>query len=309
MDIHQCIDARAALTLGKDMTFRDYAQGAFRMRGIGNGQTIELFIIPEVMRLVEDQCARVGAPQAPIPTHSSPFPFGQDLLPLQPYSSSAGVGGQSPTKQLLVNVAAWLTVNAMKSENMQFRMLCQQSIDNVSRKRAYILLTTHFRELTQLAFSARAKEYASKQSPKNSASDIDGDLDLDDKTQNLFADDMDAIRSVVLAGTVGSSTTNKIVGIEFIQKSIDILTERLDFTVPNSIPMPVPLSDTLRNSIMRRQDYIKSDYDKAVVEKILMVLVNSEGLARKRFGEPTVADEAEDDQDANLQKEQVAEEE
>ena len=54
MDIHQCIYARAALTLGKDMTFRDYAQGAFRMRGIGRGQTIELFVIPEVMNLINE---------------------------------------------------------------------------------------------------------------------------------------------------------------------------------------------------------------------------------------------------------------
>jgi hypothetical protein len=33
MDIKQAVDACAALTLGKDMVFRDYAQGAFRMRG------------------------------------------------------------------------------------------------------------------------------------------------------------------------------------------------------------------------------------------------------------------------------------
>ena len=59
MDIHQCIDARAALMLGKDMTFRDYAQGAFRMRGIGKGQMIELFIIPEVMRLIQDQLSQM----------------------------------------------------------------------------------------------------------------------------------------------------------------------------------------------------------------------------------------------------------
>jgi len=38
MDIKQVLNAKAALTLGKDMTFRDYAQGAFRMRGIGRGQ-------------------------------------------------------------------------------------------------------------------------------------------------------------------------------------------------------------------------------------------------------------------------------
>ncbi|KAJ0406964.1 hypothetical protein P43SY_005197 [Pythium insidiosum] len=34
MDIKQCVNARAVLTLGKDMTFRDYAQGAYRMRDI-----------------------------------------------------------------------------------------------------------------------------------------------------------------------------------------------------------------------------------------------------------------------------------
>jgi hypothetical protein len=48
MDIQHALNARAVLTLGKDMTFRDYAQGAYRMRGIGMGQTIELLIIPEV---------------------------------------------------------------------------------------------------------------------------------------------------------------------------------------------------------------------------------------------------------------------
>ena len=46
MDIPQGASARAVLTLGKDLTFRDYAQGAYRMRGIGKGQTIVLFVIP-----------------------------------------------------------------------------------------------------------------------------------------------------------------------------------------------------------------------------------------------------------------------
>jgi len=60
MDIHQALNAKAVLTLGKDMTFRDYAQGAFRMRGIGRGQTIHLFIIPEVLRVSEEQLKRAG---------------------------------------------------------------------------------------------------------------------------------------------------------------------------------------------------------------------------------------------------------
>jgi hypothetical protein len=48
MDIKQALNAVAVVTLGKDNTWRDYAQGAYRMRGIGKGQTIALYIIPEV---------------------------------------------------------------------------------------------------------------------------------------------------------------------------------------------------------------------------------------------------------------------
>jgi hypothetical protein len=318
MDIHQSIDARAVLTLGKDMTFRDYAQGAFRMRGIGKGQTVELFIIPEVLRLVNDQMARVNGPvinpiQAAAALAIQPQGgYGADLPnanPLQPQSPRSGLAlPHGSSRQLLVNVAAWLTVNGMKSENMQFRMLCHQSIDNVSRKRAYAILTTHYRELTQIAFSGRAKEFASKVLPKDGASDIDGDLEIDLKNKDLFADDNEVIRTVVQAGSVGANQ-NAMIGIEKIQLCLDILAERLDFNVPNSLPIPAALSDTLRNSVMRRKDFIKNDYDKAVVDKILMVLVNSEGLVRKKFGAASVEEEAEDDQDANIQKEQVSEEE
>ena len=37
MDISHLSNARAVVTLGKDMTFRDFVQGAFRMRGIVRG--------------------------------------------------------------------------------------------------------------------------------------------------------------------------------------------------------------------------------------------------------------------------------
>lgn len=55
MDIKQAVDACAALTLGKDMVFRDYAQGAFRMRGIGRGQTIQLLVVPEIQDRIATQ--------------------------------------------------------------------------------------------------------------------------------------------------------------------------------------------------------------------------------------------------------------
>ncbi len=317
MDIHQCIDARAALTLGKDMTFRDYAQGAFRMRGIGNGQTIELFVIPEVLRLIDDRQKRVQrqtGTAAPLQMQNhAASRHGADLLSLAS-SVSSPVGFQSATQgtQLLINVAAWLTVNGMKSENVQFRMLCHQSVDNVMRKRAYGILTGSYRELTQMAFASRVKEFAALAASSvggQNSSDIDTDVDGLFEGRKLFADDMTAIRSVVQAGVGGTSTkAPPPVGIDKIQKCLDMLTERIDYTVQNDIPMEVPLSETIRNNIMKNSDFIENDYDKAVVDKILMVLTNSEQISKRAAGR-FIEVESEEDENVDLQKEQVAEEE
>ena len=314
MDIHQCIDARAVLTLGKDMTFRDYAQGAYRMRGIGKGQTIELFIIPEVMRLINDQIVKLNKkPQNPLQVQplAPTGGYASDLLSLaNPLSAPPSMQAAGSGRQLLVNVSAWLTVNGMKSENMQFKMLCQQSIENVTRKRAYKTLTTNYRELTQLAFSARMREFAnlSASGAQKDAATSGFDEWLKG-TKSLFADDIDAIKTLVLPNSGGSAARMKLVGVEVLQRSIDILSERLDFTVQNSIPIPVPLSDQLRNNVIQRKDFIVNDYDKAVVDKILMVLINSEGLAKNRSAGPVVEEVGDEDQDANLGKEQVSEEE
>ncbi|KDO28986.1 hypothetical protein SPRG_20090 [Saprolegnia parasitica CBS 223.65] len=107
MDIKQCTSARAVLTLGKDMTFRDYAQGAYRMRGIGAGQTIHLYLIPEVENRIRQEVAT-----------------GPVLL-----------------DDFRLLVPAWLLVNSMKMESMQLVQLSLQELHNTWRKRAlYALL-------------------------------------------------------------------------------------------------------------------------------------------------------------------------
>ena len=52
MDIKQALDATAVCTLGKDMTLRDHAQGVYRMRGLGRGQTIIVLVVDEVRELI-----------------------------------------------------------------------------------------------------------------------------------------------------------------------------------------------------------------------------------------------------------------
>ena len=70
------------------------------MRGIGRGQTIHLYIVPEIKRLIKKSLPRL-------------------------------------TGNIEDDVAAWLIINGMRSEKLQFNLLCDQSTANVWRKRAY----------------------------------------------------------------------------------------------------------------------------------------------------------------------------
>ena len=47
------------------------------------------------------------------------------------------------TTQLCKDVAAWLCLNQMRSERTQFNLLCEQTVSNVWRKRAYRTILHH----------------------------------------------------------------------------------------------------------------------------------------------------------------------
>merc|ERR1719171_1842267 len=64
MDIKQPLSCTACLTLGKDMTLRDYSQGAYRMRGIGKGQCIQLLLTPEASSLMHKALGKVEGVKA-----------------------------------------------------------------------------------------------------------------------------------------------------------------------------------------------------------------------------------------------------
>eukprot|EP00672_Neobodo_designis_P024537 CAMPEP_0174834562 /NCGR_PEP_ID=MMETSP1114-20130205/4894_1 /TAXON_ID=312471 /ORGANISM="Neobodo designis, Strain CCAP 1951/1" /LENGTH=418 /DNA_ID=CAMNT_0016068475 /DNA_START=1 /DNA_END=1253 /DNA_ORIENTATION=- len=99
-DVKQAQTAVAVVTIGKDMVFRDYAQGAYRMRGIGQGQRIHLYVIPEVAGRI----AHV-------------------------------LGTKHATGRPEVDVPAWLLLNAMRIEGLQSVKLAAQEVANVFRKR------------------------------------------------------------------------------------------------------------------------------------------------------------------------------
>lgn len=109
MDIPQTLNAIAVVTLGKDMTLRDYAQGAYRMRGIGKGQTIRLFIIPEVQQLIYREMKKAGLKREKAQMEAN----------------------------ILNDVLGWLVINSMQSERIQFNQLQIQNSASVWRKNAF----------------------------------------------------------------------------------------------------------------------------------------------------------------------------
>ncbi|CAJ1411091.1 unnamed protein product [Effrenium voratum] len=115
MDIQHKPDARAILTLGKDMVWRDYCQGAYRMRGINRGQRVVVYAIPEVSKLVEkaltDVAIRADAKRSP-----------------------------------LVRLVVWLVLNGLRSEKVQAGMLRSQDSHTLWRRPAFVWLQEHAEE-------------------------------------------------------------------------------------------------------------------------------------------------------------------
>ena len=131
MDIKQHPKAVAVLTIGKDMTFRDYAQGAYRMRGLAKGQpqTIQLYIVPEVRGLVLSQvdaqspssdAAASGSERASTMTRTGRMTGSMTLLP------------NSDVKAIV----AWLLLNSIRLESKQMMQLAVQNCDGVYRRLA-----------------------------------------------------------------------------------------------------------------------------------------------------------------------------
>ena len=89
------------------------------MRGIGNGQTIEVLIIPEIEKLIRKTIS-VGT------TSIADSPKGQ-----------------------LYNILAWLILNQMRSERVQFHVLCEQNIANLWRKRTFNIMKRDLDKLTE----------------------------------------------------------------------------------------------------------------------------------------------------------------
>ena len=211
------------------MTFRDYAQGAFRMRGIGNGQKIILMIIPEVAKLISER----GADEVKPAAAAAPVGGGaQDLLSMDgggwgDGGALAGQEQQAPQifeaadRALLVNVAAWLVINGMKSENLQFNVLCEQSVRNVWRKRAFNTLSTGYDSLLKAAHGVRTRRKSTMSKDQRAEEEIKEKM----SSGQMSAGDVEKIKMLMTQNRKASEGAHNI-SLGMIQKCLDIFCER-----------------------------------------------------------------------------------
>ena len=115
MDIPQPIDGYAVATIGKDMTLRDFSQGCWRMRDLGQGQRVHVVVPCEVEKLMKE-VANTGA-----------------LLKVD-------ASPHAPVLRSNLLLLAWLTQNGVRSEEQQAVQLREQNIRDVARRMSLGLL-------------------------------------------------------------------------------------------------------------------------------------------------------------------------
>lgn len=264
MDIQHTVNALAALTLSKDMTFRDYAQGAYRMRGVGKGQRIEVLIIPEVRKLVYVQLAAAKLASRCAILREEYEDGSTGMMPLavvaKPNTESADAGvdasftasssslvaassssdgaataaelassqpSASDLSQVLQDVSSWLLLQTCLSEAVQHHMLCEQDLANVWRKVCFRTLLESYTE-------------------------------------------------------VGSVRCT-----EAVHSCLEVWRERLDYSLDDRVSTFTAFSQKLRLMVKRNHAHLQNEADQATVRHVLNLLTQSQGKVRPGEASPS----------------------
>lgn len=154
------------------MVFRDYVQGAYRMRGIGVGQKVHVYVIPEVKELMQRELLQVERTSS------------LSASPLLSSSSSS-----SNDDHVLEDIVAWLIINSLKSEQTQWTMLCIQNIGNLYRKNAF--KTLHMSTVLNANTAASNSSISTISSSSSSTSSVSTIITISESALDVFNESID----------------------------------------------------------------------------------------------------------------------
>lgn len=159
------------------MVFRDYVQGAYRMRGIGVGQKVHVYVIPEVKELMQRELLQVERTSSLSASPSS------SLL------SSSSSSSSSNDDHVLEDIVAWLIINSLKSEQTQWTMLCIQNIGNLYRKNAF--KTLHMSTMVNANTTTSNTSMSTISSSSSSASTESTIITISESALDVFNESID----------------------------------------------------------------------------------------------------------------------
>ena len=149
---------------------------------------------------------------------------------------------------VLRQIVAWLVVNSMRSEQIQWSMLCIQNVGNIFRKTAF---ENMLRAGRGNAASDEPVEIPGMQAPLN--------IDSEDTIDHL---------------SPGAS--------------IEVFTEPIDFSLDSAVPDPAPFEAKLRKLLEDHNDFIPDAAAHAVGQSVLEEVgrySNLEGVWGRRTGD------------------------
>jgi hypothetical protein len=144
VDVRQALDARAAVTVGKDVTLRDYAQGAWRMRQIGQGQSMVTIVPPEVSALIfaaSKAAATTALSRVQSESSTAIASVASEDDTALGLGDGRGLGREASVPESSDDIPApeprdvltWLMGNSLKAQTMQLLQLSQQQLGDLWR--------------------------------------------------------------------------------------------------------------------------------------------------------------------------------
>lgn len=112
MDIKQALDSCAVATLAKSMVMRDHTQACWRMRQLGEGQTIVVVIVPEVAKMIAE--TKLGDDENEVRKRTERW-RGRNPTDDQPH-------------MMLADVLLWLVHSSLSQETMMRTQLLVQEV-------------------------------------------------------------------------------------------------------------------------------------------------------------------------------------
>lgn len=242
------------------------------MRQIGKGQGIHVFIIPEVAELIVRETNTIkktseGSNEAEriAVDHKT-----NEIRHSLPFSDQPEV--------ILWKIVAWLIINSMRSEQVQWAMLCIQNISNIYQKNAFEVL----RQVGSRLLLVDNQDSAAGTSNKDKLS---FELPLDPTSLKP----LDHLRP---------------------SESMDVFVEPIDFTLDSTVPDPKPFEAKLRSLLDENEDFITSKAGHKVGQDILIEVgkcSNEDGSANKLETEQEREQEQEQQKEVKARRDQQVE--